>query len=254
VSAGRTRTRLLQLVDRAGVLAEVLLSPGGWDAVRRKPRSLSAYRLVAGVARSGIKPRTVLDVGANVGQFSTAAARAWPAARIIAFEALPDLAEGLEHQLAPGGHVVHAIALGDCDATTKFRRHRYAPSSSVLPSSAAALGRYDWAEEATEIEVPIRRLDTVVPDVDSLPGPVLLKLDVQGFERQVLAGAEHALGSIDALIVEQAFDEFYEGQPLFDELHAELRSKGWVLRRVLDVRREDGVPAEADCLYVRRQP
>jgi hypothetical protein len=77
-----------------------------------------------------------------------------------------------------------------------------------------------------------------------------LKIDVQGFESQVLSGATSVLSMISAIIVEQAFEPFYEGQHPFSQTHGDLVDAGWELSRVLSIRSEDGLPVEADCLYV----
>jgi hypothetical protein len=77
-----------------------------------------------------------------------------------------------------------------------------------------------------------------------------LKIDVQGFESHVISGAKSVLPRISAILVEQAFEPFYEGQPSFPHAQADLVSSGWVLARILSMRSEDGVPVEADCLYL----
>ena len=62
-----------------------------------------------------------------------------------------------------------------------------------------------------------------------LIAPILLKLDVQGFEKNVLEGASVLLEKIDYLVLEVSFISMYEGEPLFDEMHTYLKEKGFKL-------------------------
>lgn len=252
VALADVRGRLLSAIDQTHALISTLLVPGGARAVVAwRPRSLSALRLVRGVDAAGFDPDTVIDVGANVGQFSRAVLGRWPSVRIVAFEPQPMLSERLGTVLSgDDGHVVHPIALGDHDGQIEFHPHRYNLSSSVLRTTPSAQRRFDWAAELPTVEIPIRRLSTVLPR-EELQGTVLLKLDVQGYERAVLRGAEGILSAVDAVIVEQSFDAFYVDQSRPEEIDDILSQAGFYLDRVLDVRREDTVIVEADLLYRR---
>ena len=216
---------------------------------RSRPFSMAAFRLVEGLAAEGLGFATVIDVGANIGQFSVAALARWPGAAVIAFEPLPAAATRLRETLARFERVeVHVAAAGDHDGQIRFHGHRYTPASSALPVVAEAKRRYRWAEEDQHIEVPLRRLDTVLGE-RRLDRPTMLKLDVQGYELRVLAGASDVLRSTDALVIEQSFEKVYEGQPLFIETNHVLESMGWRLVRPLDWRRQGGRVVEIDCLY-----
>jgi FkbM family methyltransferase len=206
------------------------------------------------VAGCGVTPATVVDVGANVGQFSRASLGRWPASRIIAFEPLPSAAVPLRRMLMAMGdrHAVHQVALGSSEGESVFHRHHYSLSSSVLPVAEPSRHRYSWADEAESIKVPMARLDDELVDV-ALDRPVLVKIDVQGFEMEVLNGAEGVLQEADCLVVEHAFDEFYEGQSRAAEVMKHLIRTGWGFNRVVDVRRERGVIVEADFVYLRQR-
>lgn len=245
------RSAVLAKIDQVARLAEVVCAPGGLEALRRwRPFSVAAFRLVRGLASEGLSFATVIDVGANVGKFSRAALGVWPEATVVAFEPLP----GEGRQLAATfsaleGVEVHTVALGAQDGTITFHPHVHSLSSSPLPVATDGAERYWWAEELPPIEVPVRRLDAVLAGRD-LPRPLLVKLDVQGFELEVLAGAPRTLERADAVVIEQSFQRFYEGQPLFQESHAFLEAAGWRLVRPLDWRREAGRVVEVDGLYV----
>ena len=240
-------------IDQVTKLADVALTPGGLRATRAgKPFSLSAFRLVSQVKARFGTPNTVIDVGANKGQFSRAAAVAFPGARIIAFEPLADVAGAWRRNLADVPRAeVHACALGAEPGTVTFYPHAYSLSSSVLPLADRSGGEGAGdASELAPIEVPVHTLDDVLGP-DDLLGPVLVKLDVQGYELEVLRGARETLPRVDALVVELAFEQHYADQPLFGAVVAELAGMGFALNLPLDMRRDEaGAVVEMDGLFL----
>ncbi|MGH9223245.1 MAG: FkbM family methyltransferase [Acidimicrobiales bacterium] len=238
--------------ERAHRLIEAVVTPGGARALRTwRPFSLAAFRLVTGLAQDGTVFATVIDVGANAGQFARACLGVWPESTIVAFEPLPGLAEQLTATLGAAGRVeAQAVAIGATDGDTQFFPHPNSLSSSAL-NVAEPVRAEPWAQELPATTVPLRRLDTALAG-RHLARPALLKIDVQGLELDVLAGAPETLRRMDAVLVEAAFDPQYEGQPPFSAVHAALTGEGWSLDRPLDVRRDGGGRAvEADWLYHR---
>jgi FkbM family methyltransferase len=249
--ASQIRSRAFEATGRVHALVEVALSPGGPGALlRQRPLSLSAFELASRLTRLGLTPASLIDVGANRGQFTAAALYQWPAIQVHAFEPLPDEVRALEASFSgqPNVHV-ESVAVGDEDGIATLHRHSHRLSSSLLRTSPAANDRYHWAAEDADIEVPVRRLDSMLADIE-LSSPVLLKVDVQGFESQVFRGAQSLLPKVSSILVEQSFERFYEGQRPFPQAHADLVATGWVLARVLSMRSEEGLPVEADCLYL----
>jgi hypothetical protein len=107
-------------------------------------------------------------------------------------------------------------------------------------------------EQVTPVTVKVERLDDVLAPLP-VKAPVMLKLDVQGFEMEVLKGAPRILAMSDTVVAEVAFQPLYEGQPLFDDLYAALRCHGFVYRGNLDqnLSKVDGRILEADALFAR---
>lgn len=177
-----------------------------------------------------IEPRTVLDVGANRGQFALVAAHRWPDARLICFEPLPAAVARLTEVLAttPASAEVRNVALTDTPGEAKLHVSRADDSSSLLPIGFRQPATFPGTDEVGVITVRAARLDDEV-DIGQLARPVLLKIDVQGGELHVLRGATAALDHVDAVLVECSFVEFYEGQPLAHELVGFLAGYGLVL-------------------------
>jgi hypothetical protein len=108
-------------------------------------------------------------------------------------------------------------------------------------------------EGSQQLKVPSYRLDDIRTDLQ-LDVPVLLKMDVQGFEKEVLIGAEQTPGEIDWILAEVAFAQLYVNQPLFSELQRFFEDHGFDLVAPLDVNL--GARSriiEMDVLYRRRE-
>ncbi len=168
--------------------------------ISRRPKFIQAF------ARSRVLPavdllplldgdyRTVIDVGANRGQFALLARDLWPEASIHSFEPVPAAARALAVLFADDHLLdVHQFALG----SQEERRIIHVPSADDGASFFVEFSRSD------EVEVPIRILDDVSVGVSR---PSLMKMDVQGFELEVLKGAPATLTSIDTVIAECSFD------------------------------------------------
>jgi len=170
-------------------------------------------------------PNTLLDAGANKGQFSLAFRSLRPNAAIVAFEPLPSAADTFEELFAADALVtLQRVALADAEGSATFHVADRADSSSLLkPGSGQE--RAFGVRATDRIRVRIRRLDDCV-EIQDLSRPILLKVDVQGGELGVFEGCEQ-LDQVDFIYVELSFVELYEGQPLFNEVSAYLLSRGF---------------------------
>ena len=239
-----TASSLARRLRQAAELARVLPEPGALAAVRRwRPFSITAFRMLRTLADLGLRPATVLDGGANVGQFARAAAETFPDAHVVAVEPLPDVAAALARNLADVPQTrVEQTALGAGAGTLRFYRTDYSLASSALRPLGGA---------AEEVEVPVARLDDLV-DADTLARPVLLKLDLQGYELEALRGAEAVLAVADHVLLEVAFEAGYEGEATFGVLDAFLRDRGFRFWRPVDVLRDGrGRIVQMDALFAR---
>jgi hypothetical protein len=86
---------------------------------------------------------------------------------------------------------------------------------------------------------------------EKLPTPDLLKLDVQGYELEVLRGAEATLRQTRAVLCEVSFREFYTGQPLFTEVVAYLGARGFTLHALAEGTALGAPLVQADALFLK---
>lgn len=98
--------------------------------------------------------------------------------------------------------------------------------------------------------MPLRRLDVCMSG--PLTRPTLLKIDVQGFELEVLKGAVEILPAIDAVYVEVSYIPLYQGQPLRDDIEHFLCSVGFECVGAFNDYSHKGERIQSDLLFRRR--
>lgn len=196
--------------------------------------------------------RTVLDVGANRGQFALVAARRFPGVALYCFEPLPAPRRTLERALARHRDLTvidHAAAAESAEA--EFLISRADDSSSLLPVTEVQTRNFPGTEAVRRIMVRTAPLDQLV-DAECLTRPVLLKIDVQGTELEVLRGAKDVLDTVDSVLVECSFVELYVGQALTGEIVVFLHDRGFALKAVCSPTADrHGRVLQADLLFER---
>jgi FkbM family methyltransferase len=177
----------------------------------------------------------VLDVGANTGQFARQCRAAGYRGKILSFEPTAAAHAALLHSAEsdPLWTVADRMALGAVNGETKINIALNSYSSSILPMLDAHLSAAPNSAYLQKEKVPLRRLDDVLADLlaatDASGRTIFLKLDVQGYESQVLGGATHVLNHTVALHLEMSLLPLYEGETLMPQMHADLTAKGFDL-------------------------
>jgi FkbM family methyltransferase len=178
----------------------------------------------------------VFDVGANSGQYAIDLRRAAYKGRIISFEPLSEPFSLLERNASrdPLWHC-RQYALGDVDGTISINvAGNDGASSSVLPMLKSHQDAFPPANYIGTEEVPIRRLDSVAPEFLRPTDFAFLKIDVQGFEKQVIAGGKSIVNDrIVGMQVELSFLPLYEGDMLIREAFDLVYSLGFTLTGLL---------------------
>jgi FkbM family methyltransferase len=174
--------------------------------------------------------RTILDIGANVGQFARSALAVFPEARIHSFEPQPvAYAELTRWATAEEPRVrTHRVALGDAEGTVDMTVNvDFTPSSSLLPTTKLAYDLFPITKRHEIQSVPLTTLDALVAreNLDLAPD-LLVKLDVQGYEDRVIRGGPLTFGRARACIMEVNVDVLFEGQPTFRDLLIALDKHG----------------------------
>ena len=168
-----------------------------------------------------------------MGQFAVAIAKLFPNCRVHAFEPVPDCAKLLRGNCRRLNVTIYETAVGDSNGNISIRLNSHRHSSSILPLSQRHLDAFPFATEETTKTVKLVRLDSIFRNHD-FERPVLLKLDIQGYEPEALRGAAGILSQIDYVLVETSFRPMYEGEKVFTEILALMQSFGFRFLRPID--------------------
>lgn len=162
-------------------------------------------------------PVIVFDVGAFVGTWTLLLKSILPSSIVYAFEPLPSHSRRFENHVAQlSGVHLHECALGARRCSKTMRITNLSDASSFLELTNKAKTTYGLNEVET-INVAIETIDSLV-EAGSVQPPDLIKLDVQGFEIEVLRGAKIALSKCSWVNCEVSFEEYYADQPLFHDV------------------------------------
>jgi len=174
--------------------------------------------------------QTVIDIGANTGQFAREIRSALPDAFIYSFEPMRDCYEKLlTMQITFSKFKVYNCALGDTHSQSVINRNTYSPSSSLLEMSDTLKTLFPNSNNSTAEDITINRLDDVLKP-SSLSKNILFKIDAQGYEDKIMRGGLNVLDASKVILVETSFVELYVGQPLFADIYTFLSKRGFVYK------------------------
>jgi FkbM family methyltransferase len=194
----------------------------------------------------------VVDVGANAGQYGELLRELGFRGRLISLEPVPEAFAALERVAAADGRwTALRLAAADVEGEIELRVTADSRSSSVLARNDRFVDRPGWAPREV-VAVPARRLATLAPELLQPHERAHLKIDVQGFERQVLEGAAGELARFHSLELELNVAPLYDGQAQLVELLPLLAGRGFHTVSLEPILLDDrGRLIELDGLFAR---
>ena len=191
----------------------------------------------------GFTPEVVLDVGAYRGDWTAMMRPIFPQARFIMFEAQPKQEAVLSAiRDRSGGRV--EVAMGLLGAKRDDRVTFFAAETG------SSIYRENTAFSSEAMTLPMATLDSTVARFPPAAS-YFLKLDVQGAELDVLAGAAETLTRTDAVLLEVSLVDYNAGAPRIAEIVARMKELGFLLFDICDLRRIGPVLAQCDVIFVR---
>jgi FkbM family methyltransferase len=199
-------------------IAHELLRRAGVDVVRYPQAAYPELRRTEIMRNLDIE--FVADVGANAGQYVDAIRANGYTGRIVAFEPQSHAYELLARK---PGLTAHRVAIGSKPGETTISISGNSQSSSLRPMHDTHLQAAPESAYILQERVQLRTLDSFALDAD------WVKIDTQGFEREVISGGRETLERTRGVEVELSYLTLYEGQALAPEIQATLEGLGFRL-------------------------
>ncbi|MBZ5684385.1 MAG: FkbM family methyltransferase [Acidobacteriia bacterium] len=196
--------------------------------------------------RLGFNPAVVIDVGAYIGEWTRSFKRIFPGARILMVEPQPGHSDRLRAVSAAFNGIELASVLLGAQERGNVPFHLCESASSVLMESAKPPG-------VSTISVPMTTLDKVTANT-VFARPDFIKLDVQGYELEVLRGGTVALVSVEAVLMEVNLLGILDGAPLFHEATQFMSERGFQVYDICTFFRRpyDDALWQVDVIFVRK--
>ncbi|MBT8040739.1 MAG: FkbM family methyltransferase [Gammaproteobacteria bacterium] len=240
------RNKIRQFLRRFGWVVQRVSSLENARVRNKSERQISKWRFA-----ERYSPHTVLDVGANSGQFAELIRQVLPDARIISFEPLKECYDALVKNPRIGEPFRPLkLALGDQAGFTSINRNTFSPSSSILDMKTIHVHEFPQTRDSMKERIKIDRLDNLRESLE-IEEPFIVKIDVQGFEGSVIAGGKKTLRDASAVILEISSYRLYEGAPNFDDLHETMKGLGFRFVGTVDQLRSkaDSAILQFDALF-----
>lgn len=208
-------------------LLDVVLHPVGLNVERFFGKELALKKLVKIAFENRID--LILDIGANTGQFASKMIDCGYRQRIISFEPLSSayphlLKNALKHE---NWEAAERAAIGDLDGMIHINVSINSHSSSILTVNQQHVDAAPSAAFIGKEEVPIKKLDSLMNEFDG-SSAILLKIDTQGFEKNVIEGALHLIQTkVKIILLELSLLPLYEGAVTFADMVKYLETIGF---------------------------
>ena len=183
---------------------------------------------------------TVIDVGANKGQFHDLIRNdVGFQGKIHSFEPVSSYARELEKKsISDPAWKIHSYALGSEPGTAEINVTRSPGLNSFLAPRTDVVTDFWNDDSISGVErVMVRTLDEVLAEegIDCSRQGVYLKLDTQGFDLEVIKGAGKSIGGIRGLQTEASIQPIYHGMPTYGETLQKLNELGFALSGMFPV-------------------
>lgn len=178
----------------------------------------------------GLNTDLILDVGANSGQYATLMRQLGYANQIISFEPLHTVFTTLQTKTEKDSKWdAHNFALGEKNYTTHINVSKNTFSSSILDISSKHVEAAPDSVVIEKEEIEVKTLNDFFPTLQSKYKNSFLKLDVQGFEKNVLEGASNVLHLMKGVQLELSLSPLYQNETGFAEMLTYMNVKGFEL-------------------------
>lgn len=232
-----------------------MLNRFGFDVIRlvNKNSDLSAHlRIVL----SQLKIDCVVDVGANTGQYGEFLRQLGYTGSIVSFEPVKEVFRKLQANSSNDPKwTCYNLALGDTSERKVMNVYQASVFSSFLRANEYSQQRWSLDQGNAE-DVSVARLDDLFEELVAKTGGTsfFLKMDTQGYDRKVFAGALGSLERIRGLQSELSLLPVYDGMPRGYDVLEDFHARNYFVSGMYPVNRDDSLAViEYDCVLVKKQ-
>jgi len=220
--------------------------------------SLASYKIAIAIKKLGINPDCIIDVGGNIGQFSYSVSKILKPNKLILFEANKSLNNELKKNLSEFSNIsIFLKGLSNKPEVRNFNIYRDSQTSSFneIGKDRNNFFTPDDTKIKEVLEIETDTLDNFIllnsKMINNLDR-TLLKLDVQGYELEILKGCKENIKRFKWIILEISHDSLYKNQPTFDALYKFLTENNFLLSRPLNYHYQPGskLIMESDMLFI----
>jgi FkbM family methyltransferase len=197
---------------------------------------------------------TIFDIGSNEGQFAGKVASICVNADIHCFEPLNEPFQKIKNDFKNKKNFnFYQFALGNENGKKEIFRNEFSPSSSLLPMKNIHSQAFKFTKNVFEEEIEIKKLDDIAKDI-KIKSPFFVKIDVQGYEMEVINGGIETINKADIVMLETSFVRLYEKAPLFDDIYSLLRKMDFEYIGSFEqlMRPQDGLILQQDSLFIKK--
>lgn len=172
----------------------------------------------------------LFDVGANVGQYSLSMRKMGFNKKIISFEPLKTAFAALQQAASKDKNwIINNYALGNENSESVINVSENLVSSSILNMLPEHTKRAPESKYVSTQKIEVKTLDSMFNDFYETNDNIMLKIDTQGYEKNVVLGAENVLDKISIIELEMSVVPLYEKTESFTDMIDFLDKKGFEL-------------------------
>ena len=198
----------------------------------------------------------VIDVGANSGQYGAFLRKMGFKGYIISFEPVKAVFDMLvSNAKSDNKWICYNLALGDQTEEKTINVYKSSVWSSFLDANAYSKNIWKSLESVIPETVKVAKLDDIFPELVRRTGckRYFLKMDTQGYDKNVFSGSLDSLANIEALQSELALIQVYDGMPSAYDVLGDFHSRNFYISGMYPINRDESLAViEYDCVLVKK--
>ena len=176
---------------------------------------------------------SLFDIGANVGQFAEEMRKHGYTKKIISFEPLNEAFCVLKNKAKDDNWIACHSAIGNEDGKIEINISKNLVSSSILEIQNTHINAVPDSFVLMKESVPIYKIDSIIDKYAQDKLNIFVKIDTQGFEKNVIDGALLSLSRIQGFIMELSFITLYKGETLFFDMVTYMDTLGYDMWQII---------------------